>query len=86
MNNTTNDNYFAANKDIWNKRTQIHRDSSFYDRAGFIAGKDVLTEIERGEIGDVKGKRSCTCNAILEWIRSTLARMGAEGQVLIFHP
>ncbi len=78
MNKLTNDNYFAANKDIWNKRTQVHRDSSFYDRAGFLAGKDVLTEIERSEIGDVKGKKILHLQCHFGMDTLNLARMGAD--------
>ena len=48
--------YFDANKELWNKRTTVHRDSSFYDLAGFKAGQAVLTPIETTELGDVKGK------------------------------
>jgi SAM-dependent methyltransferase len=48
--------YFDANKDLWNQRTAVHKDSSFYDREGFKAGKSVLTPIELKEVGDVKGK------------------------------
>lgn len=48
--------YFEANKKLWNQRTAIHKDSSFYDLAGFKAGKTVLTPIELKELGDVKGK------------------------------
>ena len=48
--------YFDANKELWNKRTAVHRDSSFYDLAGFKAGQAVLTPIETTELGDVNGK------------------------------
>jgi SAM-dependent methyltransferase len=48
--------YFAANKSLWNQRTAVHKDSAFYDLAGFKAGTNVLTPIELNEIGDVKGK------------------------------
>lgn len=48
---------FEANKELWNKRTAVHKDSSFYDRTGFINGKDVLTPIETTEVGDVQGKK-----------------------------
>jgi SAM-dependent methyltransferase len=48
--------FFEANKDLWNQRTLVHRDSDFYDREGFKNGKDVLTPIELAELGDVKGK------------------------------
>jgi len=49
--------YFDANQSLWDKRTLIHKNSSFYDMAGFKSGKDVLTAIELKEIGDVTGKK-----------------------------
>jgi SAM-dependent methyltransferase len=48
--------YFEANKELWNKRTAVHKDSSFYDLAGFKKGDNALTPIELSEVGDVKGK------------------------------
>ena len=48
--------YFDANKELWNQRTMVHKDSDFYDLKGFKEGKSVLTPIELGELGDVKGK------------------------------
>ena len=48
--------YFEANRDLWNQRTMVHKDSSFYNLAGFKAGETVLTPIELNELGDVKGK------------------------------
>ncbi len=50
------DKYFQANRELWNKRTAVHKDSSFYDVAGFKAGNITLTPIELNEVGDVKGK------------------------------
>jgi len=50
------DQYFEANKELWNKRTAVHKDSSFYDVKGFKAGTNTLTPIELHEVGDVKGK------------------------------
>lgn len=47
---------FNANKDAWNKRTVVHKDSAFYDVASFKAGKTSLNKIELQELGDVKGK------------------------------
>jgi 2-polyprenyl-3-methyl-5-hydroxy-6-metoxy-1,4-benzoquinol methylase len=49
--------YFEANKALWNQRTTVHRDSSFYNLEGFKAGETVLTPIELNELGDVKGKK-----------------------------
>jgi SAM-dependent methyltransferase len=48
------DKYFEANRDLWNQRTTVHKDSSFYDVAGFKTGQSVLTPIELNELGDVK--------------------------------
>jgi ubiquinone/menaquinone biosynthesis C-methylase UbiE len=48
--------FFEANKDAWNKRTGVHKDSAFYDLEGFKAGKTSLMPIELKELGDVAGK------------------------------
>lgn len=48
--------YFDANRDLWNQRTVVHRDSAFYNLAGFKNGETVLTPIELTELGDVKDK------------------------------
>lgn len=53
---TTNEEYFQANKELWNQRTLVHRDSDFYDLAGFKQGNTALTPIELAELGEVKGK------------------------------
>lgn len=47
---------FKANQEIWNQRTRIHKSSSFYDVAGFLTGKEVLTEIELRELTNVRAK------------------------------
>ena len=49
-------NYFGSNKEAWNKRTGIHKDSGFYDLASFKQGKTSLNKIELGGVGPVKGK------------------------------
>ncbi len=48
--------FFDANKDGWNKRTGVHKDSDFYDIASFKTGKTSLNAIELNELGDVSGK------------------------------
>lgn len=52
----TYDQYFEANKDLWNAKTPIHDKSSFYDVPGFKAGKTTLRSVELEELGNVKGK------------------------------
>jgi 2-polyprenyl-3-methyl-5-hydroxy-6-metoxy-1,4-benzoquinol methylase len=49
--------YFDANKEGWNKRTAIHKTSSFYDVDSFRKGKTSLNKIELEELGEVKGKK-----------------------------
>ena len=51
------DPYFEANRELWNQRTLVHKDSSFYDLAGFKSGATVLNDIELNELGEVKGKK-----------------------------
>lgn len=48
--------YFEENRQSWNKRTAVHKDSSFYDLASFKKGKSSLNKIELDELGDVTGK------------------------------
>lgn len=69
---------FRANKELWNKRTVIHKDSSFYDVAGFKAGVNSLTPIELKEVGDVTGKSllHLQCHFGLDTL--SWARLGAK--------
>ena len=48
--------YLKINRDAWNKRTQVHVGSDFYDVEGFLAGACSLNDIELAELGDVEGK------------------------------
>lgn len=70
--------YFDENKKLWNQRTAIHKDSSFYDVASFLKGKSSLTEIELTELGDVKGKTILHLQCHFGLDSLSLARMGAE--------
>jgi 2-polyprenyl-3-methyl-5-hydroxy-6-metoxy-1,4-benzoquinol methylase len=47
--------HFEANKHIWNQRTILHKNSSFYNREGFLKGETALNSIELNELGNVKG-------------------------------
>jgi 2-polyprenyl-3-methyl-5-hydroxy-6-metoxy-1,4-benzoquinol methylase len=71
-------NFFEANKILWNKRTAVHKDSSFYDVAGFKQGKNMLTPIELNELGDVSGKKILHLQCHFGVDSLSLARMGAE--------
>jgi SAM-dependent methyltransferase len=49
-------NYLQINKDAWDKRTEVHVDSKFYDLESFKNGKCSLNPIELNEVGNVEGK------------------------------
>jgi 2-polyprenyl-3-methyl-5-hydroxy-6-metoxy-1,4-benzoquinol methylase len=70
--------YFEENKVLWNKRTQVHKNSSFYDVAAFLAGKSSLNEIELKGLGDVKGKKILHLQCHFGMDTLSLARMGAD--------
>ena len=53
---TEHQSYFEANREAWNKRTNVHKDSSFYDLGAFKKGASCLNKIELEELGDVSGK------------------------------
>jgi SAM-dependent methyltransferase len=48
--------FFEANRQAWNQRTGVHKDSAFYDLEGFKKGNNVLNQIELEELGNVTGK------------------------------
>lgn len=52
----TKEEYFSANRDLWNQRTAVHLGSSFYNLEGFKKGETALTPVELKELGDVSGK------------------------------
>jgi SAM-dependent methyltransferase len=70
--------YFEANKNIWNQRTTVHKDSSFYDLAGFKAGTNSPTPIEINEIGDVKSKSLLHLQCHFGMDTMSFSRMGAK--------
>ncbi len=70
--------YFKANKHLWNQRTLVHIDSSFYNLAGFKAGENVLTPIELNELGDVKGKKMLHLQCHFGMDSLDWARKGAD--------
>jgi ubiquinone/menaquinone biosynthesis C-methylase UbiE len=70
--------YFEANKEGWNKRTAVHKNSDFYDVSSFKAGKSSLKPVEVKELGDVRGKSllHLQCHFGLDTL--SLAREGAQ--------
>ena len=52
----SNMDYLRINREAWNKRTEVHAESEFYDIAGFLADKTTLRKIELSELRNVDGK------------------------------
>ena len=51
-----NTDYLEINKQLWDKRTEAHLHSEFYDVKGFLAGNTSLNPIELELLGDISGK------------------------------
>jgi len=50
-----NSKHFEDNRALWELKTPYHVVSEFYDKGSFLEGKSTLTEIERAQVGPVKG-------------------------------
>jgi len=70
--------YFDENRNLWNQRTTIHKDSSFYDVESFLEGKSSLNEIERRELGDVSNRKILHLQCHFGMDSLSLQRMGAN--------
>lgn len=70
--------YLKINQATWNRRTEIHLTSKFYDVEGFLEGNNVLNSIEINELGDVAGKSllHLQCHFGLDTL--SWARLGAD--------
>ena len=70
-------NYLDINKKLWNKKTEIHYDSEFYDIDSFIKGKDSLNPIEIELLRDIKGKKILHLQCHFGQDTISLSRYGA---------
>jgi len=70
--------YFAANKELWNNKTDVHIDSEFYDNKTFLEGRNTLNDIELEYLKDVKGKKVLHIQCHFGQDSISLARMGAK--------
>ncbi|MBS0001267.1 MAG: methyltransferase domain-containing protein [Cyclobacteriaceae bacterium] len=66
------------NKTLWEQWSGMHFDSGFYDVPSFLGGKNTLHDIEKDEIGEVKGKTLLHLQCHFGLDSMSLARMGAE--------
>lgn len=74
----TQDDYLQLNKSSWNKRTDVHIASDFYDNASFKAGKSSLNDIELDLLGDVNGKSILHLQCHFGQDTISFSRMGAK--------
>ena len=70
--------YFAANRELWNKRTPIHLKSQFYDVASFKRGQTSLCGIEQQALGKIAGKSLLHLQCHFGQDTLSLARLGAK--------
>ncbi|MHA2423342.1 MAG: class I SAM-dependent methyltransferase [Candidatus Thorarchaeota archaeon] len=50
------DEFFEANKELWDSRVEAHKKSETYNVKGFLEGENSLDPIDIEEVGDVTGK------------------------------
>lgn len=74
----TEQEYFEANRALWNEKTKHHTVSRFYDMDSFLAGKSSLKEPELELLGDVQGKSILHLQCHFGQDSLSLARMGAN--------
>lgn len=69
---------FEANRQGWNLRTSVHRQSEFYDVEGWRAGKSSLNPIELAEMGVVDGLKLLHLQCHFGQDTLSWARLGAR--------
>jgi 2-polyprenyl-3-methyl-5-hydroxy-6-metoxy-1,4-benzoquinol methylase len=72
------DDYFKANRALWDEYTQIHARSKFYDLEGFKAGRNTLQSFEIEELSDVAGKSLLHLQCHFGMDTLSWARLGAK--------
>lgn len=72
------EDYLEYNKNFWNERVSIHKESDFYEPENFKLGKNKLHSLEREELGDVKGKSILQLQCHFGMDTLSLARLGAD--------
>ena len=72
------DQYFENNRQLWNRRAALHKESDFYDLKGFLQGETSLKSVEIKALGSVVGKSllHLQCHFGLDTL--SFERLGAE--------
>jgi SAM-dependent methyltransferase len=71
-------NYFEINKNSWNKRTDIHVSSDFYQMDKFLSGLNTLNSIELDVLGNIEGLSVLHLQCHFGQDSLSLERMGAR--------
>ena len=71
------DQYFEANRKGWNLRTEVHKNSEFYQLERWKKEGNSLTPIELREVGDVNGKKLLHLQCHFGQDTLSWARLGA---------
>lgn len=79
-------NYFEANRQLWDNKARLHLHSEFYDQASFEAGKSSLNAIELGLLGAVEGTKTLHVQCHFGQDSLSLVRMGAQVTGVDFSP
>ncbi len=72
------DNYLDLNRETWNKKTDVHYTSEFYDVEGFLKGNTSLKEIELNLLKDLSGKSVLHLQCHFGQDTISLERLGAS--------
>lgn len=75
-----------ANKELWDKRTQAHLQSEFYDMKKFMDGASSLNRFELDLLGDVNNKSLLHLQCHFGQDTLSLARLGAKVTGIDFTP
>ncbi len=71
-------NYLEINRNLWNKKTDIHYNSEFYDIKSFKERQNSLKPIELGLLGNIKGKAVLHLQCHFGMDTISLSRLGAK--------
>jgi SAM-dependent methyltransferase len=71
-------NYIEINRKLWNRKTEVHLESDFYDVKNFIKGRNTLNEIELSLLPNLAGKSVLHLQCHFGQDTISLSKLGAE--------
>ncbi|MFT4662417.1 MAG: SAM-dependent methyltransferase [Patiriisocius sp.] len=70
--------YKEINRKSWNRKTEVHITSVFYNNEEFIKGKSSLNPVELELLGDIRGKKVLHLQCHFGQDTISMARLGAD--------